>query len=686
MIRWALLGDWIIHDRDCHNTVIATLCRGIGVLDREDEFAAVSNSAINVTTSSTPVVASPGFAPIVIKDPDASGASPPVIHSGFASLGSGQKKKNEKSQTAASKLFVKVRASTAIAPAVSTGTKDAGVGLPTFATLSAEMYIKIAAETALGQLSNHLGNFPPFGEVTGVSRLSSIWNEEKEVRRLLIIREKLRMERVLMDGGIGVAADDSIKVADYKRFVRFFAYDNRVILGLVEIPHWSLNHDIEGFETDGEMGSLRSDQLGDAYPRHRTPAVVMVLRDGTGKYTWMGTLKYVDQKDQKKVESKSSAPMERRPSTVAALRALFEKAARDSETNLHTSDDEGSKLESSGSRLHRPSVNQLSSGHHFIPPTMPYQPANATVVQQPCVNDTSIPALDHIIAEGTDAARSYEIVKKLTQRQIEKEAIRTDDIMKREMLETHPVEPPPVPDKLDPDVSSQAFRLLLAQSGYLTLENRPKLAPLPITQALMKDLAKLDLLPERECMAIGVLFCRSGAQPMEEIFKPETISYDFHQFVHTLGWPVNIAAHAGFKGYLNPSLCETAPYYGSRSTEVIFHVPYYIKFTDIKTPEAPAEEELKLPTSPTATHPTSTIPPLPPDLAFLQQLMQEDIVYIVWVEDRDRYLSLPWKLSRTSAQLLIVVQPMPTTPALYWVKMLSMSNSNAEDHLVSRPL
>ncbi|KAJ3027096.1 hypothetical protein HK097_006241, partial [Rhizophlyctis rosea] len=236
MIRWALLDDWIVHDRECHNTVIATLCRGIGVLDRDDDFASVSTTTLSSHSTLTPALPTPVFSPIIIKEFDASSNSPPIVHTGFATFSSSSdKKKAQKSQTAASKLFVKVRASTPVAPTVSTGTKDAGLGLPTFATLSAEMGIKIAAETALGQLANHLGCFPPWGEFTGVSRLSSMWNEEREVRRLVGVRERLKGGGN-HDGKVG--GEEGVKVGDYKRFMRYFAYDNRLIIGLIEIPHW----------------------------------------------------------------------------------------------------------------------------------------------------------------------------------------------------------------------------------------------------------------------------------------------------------------------------------------------------------------------------------------------------------------------------------------------------------------
>lgn len=48
----------------------------------------------------------------------------------------------------------------------------------------------------------------------------------------------------------------------------------------------------------------------------------------------------------------------------------------------------------------------------------------------------------------------------------------------------------------------------------------------------------------------------------------------FQEFVGGLGWEVELATHTGFMGGLqrNGSTGETAPYYATSLTEVIFHV------------------------------------------------------------------------------------------------------------------
>ncbi|KAJ3267429.1 hypothetical protein HK104_005904 [Borealophlyctis nickersoniae] len=432
MTRWVLLGDWIFTDRDCHNAVISTLCRGIGVLSRDDDFAAITNSVGNVAVVPSTSGMSPSATHVNIKDTSDHGGGLPnatVISSGFATIhGSSSDKKKGTRSGPASKFITKIRPPATISGAagVSTGTKDAGLGLPTFATLSAELAIKTAAETAMAQFLNHLGNFPPFGEVTGVSHLSSLWNEEREVRRIGGVKQKLKS--IDRDGSFlseQSAADAPPNFAEYKKYLKYFAFDNRVIIGMVEIPQWAV-------ETDGwEEGNVSGGTPPAAFPRQRTPQVVIVLRDGTGKYTWMSTLEYSDDDKHNPTTTNSNI-------TTTLLSAF---------TTEH---------------------------HHFTPPQMPYSPSGATVVHQTCVNESSIPPLEKLVEAGTDSARAYEIVRKLTERQVEKEEKRVEEIKK----------------------SPQVFRMLLAHSGYLTLENRSKLVPLVLSNALLKDLDKLDSLPE----------------------------------------------------------------------------------------------------------------------------------------------------------------------------------------------
>lgn len=48
MIKWILVSQWIIDDRDCYKAVIATLSKGITIFDRESAVAATPVEPVNV--------------------------------------------------------------------------------------------------------------------------------------------------------------------------------------------------------------------------------------------------------------------------------------------------------------------------------------------------------------------------------------------------------------------------------------------------------------------------------------------------------------------------------------------------------------------------------------------------------------------------------------------------------------
>ncbi|KAJ3171866.1 Ral GTPase-activating protein subunit alpha-1 [Irineochytrium annulatum] len=183
-----------------------------------------------------------------------------------------------------------------------------------------------------------------------------------------------------------------------------------------------------------------------------------------------------------------------------------------------------------------------------MPP--PYSGEQGPVVQLESFNESLIPKLSELLEATTEVAKAFETIRSLAERQDEWETKSLAEIAQSE--------------------------LFLAQIGYLSLANREKLKPLAMTDQFFKELEKFDMLPERECLSVSVIFCRSAEDGTDDILTRRTISQDFDQFLTTLGWPVNIATHEGFRGSLTNSICETAPYYASTTIEVIFHSPYHI--------------------------------------------------------------------------------------------------------------
>ncbi|RIB28962.1 hypothetical protein C2G38_2028135 [Gigaspora rosea] len=106
-----------------------------------------------------------------------------------------------------------------------------------------EMAVKLAAEIAMSQFVNHLGNFPAWSDHIGPSRVSTLFNDD-----LLLAKAHIAESNV-----------DSIP-----ELVRYFLIDGRVVIGFVEIPKhpiWLINKDSQSLaasdnlETSVEAGT-----------------------------------------------------------------------------------------------------------------------------------------------------------------------------------------------------------------------------------------------------------------------------------------------------------------------------------------------------------------------------------------------------------------------------------------------
>ncbi|KAJ3171865.1 hypothetical protein HK101_011216 [Irineochytrium annulatum] len=433
LTRWSIVGNWISGDKDCLNAVITTLCRGITLVDRDNDFSLVSGlgnshqphsqhtstlngaltSTFNTTASATTNGPSASSSP-----PNQASDRPPVLGAAtstvsFATSGAGSNsgissstasvggmsgatatlanhfasiaesvaaKSNERRRAAEragaggsggsgggagggaaggntgsaagvgsisaaggnvranNKLFHKrglntlerhnstsggVVTTSSGSGGVSTGTKDGGVGLPTFATLTSEIGIKAAAETAMAQIVNYLGCSPPFGEVTGISRVSAVWNEQVEARRISLLRERIvarknlgaRTDKEQVSDDMATELKDvplkgsSFALAggaDMKKYLRYFVYDDRVIIGILEQPSWV---DDEEPDTDSlKRRSVDSDRSIRSSRLSGNPTVTLVLRDATGRYSWVSSLKYKEDSGRTMSLMRSSVP------------------------------------------------------------------------------------------------------------------------------------------------------------------------------------------------------------------------------------------------------------------------------------------------------------------------------------------------------------------------------------------
>ncbi|XP_068249956.1 ral GTPase-activating protein subunit alpha-2 isoform X1 [Palaemon carinicauda] len=120
----------------------------------------------------------------------------------------------------------------------------------------------------------------------------------------------------------------------------------------------------------------------------------------------------------------------------------------------------------------------------------------------------------------------------------------------------------------------QLGRLLIDQLGLASWEKRRSINTLKKNDKLLRELKNLDNQKCRETHKLAVIYVAEGQEDKMSILSNSGGSAGFEEFVAGLGWEVELATHTGFLGGLqkNGSTGETAPYYATSLTEVIFHV------------------------------------------------------------------------------------------------------------------
>ncbi|CAG8471495.1 1327_t:CDS:2 [Acaulospora colombiana] len=191
----------------------------------------------------------------------------------------------------------------------------------------------------------------------------------------------------------------------------------------------------------------------------------------------------------------------------------------------------------------------------------------------------------------------------------------------------------------------------MSQMGLISLDNRHKVVPLQISERLIKDLERLDSLNERDCLSTSVYYVRSGVEDLESIINPASISEDFEKFLNSLGWPVSLDSHPGYKAKLNSSFCKTTSYFADRTVEVIFNIPYVIH---LPNPEASSGSLTTL----------------------FRDVSADDLVCIVWIEDILSMHNVPSKVGQ-SVLVYIFVHPLQNATGLYWIRIIIPTASNA---------
>ncbi|KAJ3269501.1 Ral GTPase-activating protein subunit alpha-2 [Terramyces sp. JEL0728] len=118
-------------------------------------------------------------------------------------------------------------------------------------------------------------------------------------------------------------------------------------------------------------------------------------------------------------------------------------------------------------------------------------------------------------------------------------------------------------------------RLLLAHFGQLNFDHLKSADIHLLTKSvnLTRDLRGLDRKFSREVAKFAIIYVGPDQEDEMSIFKNETGSVEYDEFVLSLGWEVNLAEHLGYAGGLDSNLVKDGicTYYCNSMIEMVFH-------------------------------------------------------------------------------------------------------------------
>ena len=252
----------MLHNWSLQKIVIAALTRGAVLTDRENPYSIVSSTA-NDSISFKPSIISRtmleslGKITDLVKSEVGNSSLTMIPNSAaFAHVKGGKKP----SLFVPPKRLAKLRLSYIPSGSnfIGAGSKDGGIGVPTFAVISAENQIKTAAERALQLISLYLGNYPSNGSCFGVTKLHSGWKELNKCASLTRLQNKLKD-----------LPDARFMFPEEYNFIRYFAFEKSII-GIVELPSWSCQ----------------------SFEKHPVPSIAFITINPEGKYSWIGNFQY----------------------------------------------------------------------------------------------------------------------------------------------------------------------------------------------------------------------------------------------------------------------------------------------------------------------------------------------------------------------------------------------------------
>ncbi|XP_050404785.1 ral GTPase-activating protein subunit beta isoform X2 [Patella vulgata] len=227
---------------------------------------------------------------------------------------------------------------------------------------------------------------------------------------------------------------------------------------------------------------------------------------------------------------------------------------------------------------HAPRAQKISSRAHLSEPSRPVPMENVGVRHNVknrfypesvdkiplCKADKSIPTLESLVSEK----EAVEIDK--FKGFIEKQICFEKEVSERSRKEKEKTAyPNPETECKQPQITHeyQTARLFLSHYGFLSLETLkepantsipPDLVMLDTTNtAMFTDMESLDSIPSRDNDTVHIFYVKPGQKTLTEILSNVTTSSrvqsQFLEFLHSLGWPVDVRRHAGWTGHISTS-------------------------------------------------------------------------------------------------------------------------------------
>ncbi|XP_050708752.1 ral GTPase-activating protein subunit alpha-2-like isoform X3 [Eriocheir sinensis] len=423
--------------------------------------------------------------------------------------------------------------------------------------------IQLAAKSITSHIMNHLWHFP-LG--VGAQRLSSLVVEGDDVP--------------------GLTSDELSSEVFLSPHVQLFALNQSCLLSLVQLP---------ALQVPG----------GAATVGFKTPSseVRLILRDLSGKFSWDASLLYAPPdecvQEQPGVKHPPHPPHSPHQSTqvqvqqqqqpiIASVTTNFQTGAIPSPTGLGVPFNLPPGLDSGRDDTMSSSLVVTSPPRHTLrhrpPGVLPTHEDSAEDMDNlddllSYIGHTSPEVLEqfgHALNEAVGPPPTLPIEAQhdgissiLNQRNVE------TDFFTRHSIDLNMVCPSShCPHPVESRSAFQQGRLLFDQLGLGSWEKRQSIYTLKKNDKLLRELKNLDNQKCRETHKMAVIYVAEGQEDKMSILSNSGGSAGFEEFVGGLGWEVELSSHTGFLGGLqrNGSTGETAPYYATSLTEVVFHV------------------------------------------------------------------------------------------------------------------